>query len=57
VQAAESWSKRAASHGITENEVAEFCRAIDCTPAEFWQQFEPGMVTDAVADSPGKKTG
>lgn len=50
--APESWKEHARKVGITDATVAEFCRATETTPAEFWAQFKNGgIISDAVADT------
>jgi len=45
-----SWRARAEAVGITDQDLHEYCRMNDITPDEFFKQFEPGLLTDAVAD-------
>ena len=45
-----SWRARAEAVGITPEDLHEYCHMNDITPDEFFKQFEPGLITDAVAD-------
>lgn len=49
-KAPDGWRARAKSVGITEDQIREFCWANETTPEEFFKQFGPGLVTDAVAE-------
>ena len=44
------WQARAKAVGITEEQVREFCWANETTPEEFFKQFGPGLIGDAVAE-------
>jgi hypothetical protein len=45
-----AWQLRAKAAGITDAEVRELCSMNDITPDDFFAQFGPGLITDAVAD-------
>ena len=46
----EAWRQRAESLGLTEQALTEFCASNGMSREQFFQQFEKGLVSDAVTE-------